>query len=104
MNKLEKGVIIKLLSCLLYLHLLCMFIVHQCAIQLSGLNGNKDQVPSREAMELDKNEESLALINDNFRAETLRSSMDHLNNEVIFDCQLKFLKSGVKITGGIKYY
>ncbi|KAH0916182.1 hypothetical protein HID58_030628 [Brassica napus] len=40
-----------------------------------------DQLPSGEAMALDKSEESLALNNDSFRAETLRSSLDHLNNE-----------------------
>ena len=60
-----------------------MFIIHQGDIQSSSVNGNRDQLPSVEAMTLDKSEESLALINDNFRAETLRSSMDHLNNEVI---------------------
>ncbi|KAG7592583.1 NT-type C2 domain [Arabidopsis thaliana x Arabidopsis arenosa] len=54
----------------------------QGAIQSSNVNGNRDQLPSGEAMALDKSEESLALINDNFRAETLRSSMDHLNNEL----------------------
>ncbi|KAL1216270.1 hypothetical protein V5N11_016889 [Cardamine amara subsp. amara] len=50
--------------------------------QSRGVNGNGDQSPSGEAMALDKSEEGLALINDNFRAETLRSSMDHLNNEL----------------------
>lgn len=52
-------------------------------------------------MVLDQSEESLALINDNFRAETLRSSLDHLNSEVILDCRLKYLKNGVQIIGGI---
>ncbi|KAJ0267303.1 hypothetical protein HA466_0011510 [Hirschfeldia incana] len=33
-------------------------------------------------MALDNSEESLALINDDFRTETLRSSLDHLNNEL----------------------
>ncbi|VVA92125.1 unnamed protein product [Arabis nemorensis] len=47
------------------------------AIQSSGVNENGDQT-----MVLDKSEESLALINDNFRAETLRSSLDHLNSEL----------------------
>ncbi|KAL0695135.1 hypothetical protein Bca4012_062315 [Brassica carinata] len=54
----------------------------QGAIQSSGVNENGDQSPSGEAMALDKSEESLALINDNFRTETLRSSLDHLNNEL----------------------
>jgi predicted nucleic acid-binding Zn-ribbon protein len=56
--------------------------VHQGTIQSSSVNGNRDQLPSGEAMALDKREESLALINDKFRAETLRSSMDHLNDEL----------------------
>lgn len=54
----------------------------QGAIQSRGVNENGDQSPSGEAMALDKSEESLALINDSFRAETLRSSLDHLNNEL----------------------
>ncbi|KAG5385710.1 hypothetical protein IGI04_037180 [Brassica rapa subsp. trilocularis] len=54
----------------------------QGAIQSRGVNENGDQSPSGEAMTLDKSEESLALINDSFRAETLRSSLDHLNNEL----------------------
>ncbi|KAG7655150.1 NT-type C2 domain [Arabidopsis suecica] len=54
----------------------------QGTIQSSSVNGNRDQLPSGEAMALDKREESLALINDKFRAETLRSSMDHLNDEL----------------------
>ncbi|CAN6880783.1 unnamed protein product [Brassica oleracea] len=54
----------------------------QGAIQSRGVKENGDQSPSREAMALDNTEESLALINDNFRAETLRSSLDHLNNEL----------------------
>ncbi|EOA36030.1 hypothetical protein CARUB_v10008070mg [Capsella rubella] len=54
----------------------------QGAIQLSSVNGNGDQLPSGEAMSLEKSEESLAMINNNFRAETLRSSMDHLNDEL----------------------
>ena len=79
-----------------------MFIVHQGAIQSRGVNENGDQSPSGEAMALDKSEESLALINDSFRAETLRSSLDHLNNEVILHCCLKCLKSGVNVIGDFK--
>lgn len=52
----------------------------QGAIQSRGVNENGDQLPSG-AVD-DKSEESLALINDNFRTETLRSSLDHLNNEL----------------------
>ncbi|CAE5959517.1 unnamed protein product [Arabidopsis arenosa] len=62
----------------------------QGAIQSSSVNGNRDQLPSGEARALDKSEESLALINDNFRAETLRSSMDHLNNEAKEELQSIF--------------
>ncbi|KAJ0257588.1 Sporulation-specific protein [Hirschfeldia incana] len=54
----------------------------QVDIQSRGVNENGDQLPSGEAMALDSSEESLALINDNFRTETLRSSLDHLNNEL----------------------
>ncbi|CAH8332807.1 unnamed protein product [Eruca vesicaria subsp. sativa] len=54
----------------------------QGATQSSDVNENGDQLPSGEAMALDNSEESLALINDNFRTETLRSSLDHLNNEL----------------------
>uniref|UniRef100_A0A1J3GM50 C2 NT-type domain-containing protein n=1 Tax=Noccaea caerulescens TaxID=107243 RepID=A0A1J3GM50_NOCCA len=47
-----------------------------------GAGQNGDQLRTGEAMALDKSEESLALINDSLRAETLRSSLDHLNNEL----------------------
>ncbi|KAF3609648.1 hypothetical protein DY000_02046139, partial [Brassica cretica] len=57
----------------------------QGAIQSRDVKENGDQSPSREAMALDNTEESLALINDNFRAETLRSSLDHLNNESLLN-------------------
>lgn len=50
-------------------------------------------------MVLDKSEESLVLINDSFRVEILRFSLDYLNNEVILYCCLKCLKSGVNIIG-----
>ncbi|CAN8304474.1 unnamed protein product [Cochlearia groenlandica] len=54
----------------------------QGTIQPSGVNENGNQIASGETMALDKSEESLALVNNNFRAETLRSSLDHLNNEL----------------------
>ncbi|ESQ34588.1 hypothetical protein EUTSA_v10006527mg [Eutrema salsugineum] len=54
----------------------------QGAIQSSGVNENGDRLSSGEATVLEKGGESLALINDDFRAETLRSSLDHLNNEL----------------------
>ena len=76
----------------MFIYVLTMFIVHQGAIQSRGVKENGDQSPSREAMALDNTEESLALINDNFRAETLRSSLDHLNNEVMLHCCLKCLR------------
>ncbi|CAH2033585.1 unnamed protein product [Thlaspi arvense] len=51
-------------------------------LNIQGVNENGDKLPSGEAMTLDKSEESLALVSDNIRAETLRSSLDHLNNEL----------------------
>ncbi|CAA7047889.1 unnamed protein product [Microthlaspi erraticum] len=50
--------------------------------KIQGVGQNGDQIRTGEAMAVDKSEESLALINDSFRAETLRSSLDHLNNEL----------------------